>query len=80
MCWWSTTSLCSPAWLPPTWNWAGFSTTVCGDGNEAVELARTEDPMVIILDLGLPGLDGVEAFRPTPPEPAMPAAPGSALR
>jgi DNA-binding response OmpR family regulator len=42
---------------------AGFSTTICGNGAEAVELARTEDPTVIILDLGLPGLDGVEACR-----------------
>ena len=42
---------------------AGFSTTITGDGVEAVELARTEDPTVIILDLGLPGLDGVEVCR-----------------
>jgi DNA-binding response OmpR family regulator len=42
---------------------AGFSTTVTGNGVEAVELARTEDPTVIILDLGLPGLDGVEVCR-----------------
>jgi DNA-binding response OmpR family regulator len=42
---------------------AGFSTSVTGNGVEAVELARTEDPTVIILDLGLPGLDGVEVCR-----------------
>jgi DNA-binding response OmpR family regulator len=42
---------------------AGFDTTVTGDGLEAVELARTLDPTVIILDLGLPGLDGVEVCR-----------------
>jgi DNA-binding response OmpR family regulator len=42
---------------------AGFSTTVTGDGLEAVELARRLDPTVIILDLGLPALDGVEVCR-----------------
>ena len=42
---------------------AGFETTICGDGLEAIELARTQDPTVIILDLGLPGLDGVEVCR-----------------
>jgi len=42
---------------------AGFDTTVTGDGLEAVQLARTLDPTVIILDLGLPGLDGVEVCR-----------------
>ena len=42
---------------------AGFDTTVTGDGLEAVELARILDPTVIILDLGLPGLDGVEVCR-----------------
>ena len=43
---------------------AGFG--VCAgakDGIEAVELARLHVPDVIVLDLGLPGLDGVEATR-----------------
>lgn len=42
---------------------AGFATTVTGDGLQAVELARELDPTVVILDLGLPGLDGVEVCR-----------------
>jgi DNA-binding response OmpR family regulator len=42
---------------------AGFDTTITGDGLDAVELARRLDPTVIILDLGLPGLDGVEVCR-----------------
>lgn len=41
----------------------GFEVTVCGNGVEAVTLARQVDPDVIVLDLGLPGLDGVEVCR-----------------
>jgi DNA-binding response OmpR family regulator len=42
---------------------AGFETTVSGDGLEALQLARQLDPTVVILDLGLPGMDGVEVCR-----------------
>ncbi|MFN3340040.1 MAG: response regulator [Dietzia sp.] len=41
----------------------GFEVTVTGDGAEAVTLARSVDPDVIVLDLGLPGLDGIEVCR-----------------
>ena len=41
----------------------GFEVTVTGDGTEAVSLARAVDPDVVVLDLGLPGLDGVEVCR-----------------
>jgi two-component system, response regulator PdtaR len=43
---------------------AGFE--VCGearDGVEAVELARTEEPDVAVLDVKMPRLDGIEAAR-----------------
>jgi len=40
-----------------------FDVTVVSDGPSAVEAARTVDPDVIVLDLGLPGLDGLEVCR-----------------
>ena len=42
---------------------AGFEVTISGNGAEALSLARGIDPDVIVLDLGLPGLDGVEVCR-----------------
>lgn len=42
---------------------AGYEVETTGDGREAVTLTRELDPAVIILDLGLPGMDGVEVCR-----------------
>jgi DNA-binding response OmpR family regulator len=42
---------------------AGHVTTAVGDGPSAVGLARDEDFDLLILDLGLPGLDGTEVLR-----------------
>jgi DNA-binding response OmpR family regulator len=42
---------------------AGYEVTQAHTGPEALELARSLDPDVIILDLGLPGLDGLEVCR-----------------
>ena len=41
----------------------GFRTSVVHDGMEAVEVARDTAPDVVVLDLGLPGMDGVEVCR-----------------
>ena len=41
----------------------GFEFTVTGRGDKAVQLARTERPDVILMDLSLPGLSGLEAIR-----------------
>jgi len=41
----------------------GFSTTAVADGLEASEIARDEHFDLLILDLGLPGLDGREVLR-----------------
>lgn len=42
---------------------AGLVTRTVADGLSAVELAREWAPEVVILDLGLPGLDGIEVCR-----------------
>jgi CheY-like chemotaxis protein len=43
---------------------AGFAVLASArDGEQAVELARTHTPDVIVLDLALPGVDGVETSR-----------------
>jgi DNA-binding response OmpR family regulator len=42
---------------------AGYATTVVGDGEDAVLLADDTDFDLLILDLGLPGLDGQEVLR-----------------
>ena len=41
----------------------GFEVTLSHDGAQAVSTAREADPDVIVLDLGLPGMDGVEVCR-----------------
>ena len=42
---------------------AGFEVLVSGDGRVALELARRRQPDLVVLDLGLPGLDGLEVTR-----------------
>jgi DNA-binding response OmpR family regulator len=41
----------------------GFEVDSAGDGPTALDIARQTDPDVIVLDLGLPGMDGVEVCR-----------------
>ena len=42
---------------------AGFEVTTAGSGDEALMRARTERPDLVVLDLGLPGLDGLDVTR-----------------
>ena len=42
---------------------AGFDVTVVGDGSSAVASARGDRSDLIVLDLGLPGMDGLDVAR-----------------
>jgi DNA-binding response OmpR family regulator len=42
---------------------AGFSVQGARDGHEALMRARTDRPDLVVLDLGLPGLDGLDVTR-----------------
>jgi two-component system alkaline phosphatase synthesis response regulator PhoP len=42
---------------------AGFEVLTAGDGKGALVLARSRKPDLIVLDLGLPGLDGLDVIR-----------------
>lgn len=42
---------------------AGFTLVVAPDGERGVAMAATEAPDLILMDLGLPGIDGWEATR-----------------
>ncbi len=42
---------------------AGFAVRVAGNGEAALQLVRRERPDLVVLDLGLPGLDGLDVTR-----------------
>jgi two-component system alkaline phosphatase synthesis response regulator PhoP len=42
---------------------AGFSVLIAGEGAGALALARERRPDLVVLDLGLPGLDGIEVAK-----------------
>lgn len=42
---------------------AGYDVATAHTGPDAVEAARVQSPDVVVLDLGLPGLDGIEVCR-----------------
>ena len=49
----------------------GYRVCQAGDAPAAIALARTERPNLILMDLGLPGLDGVEATRRLKADPVL---------
>jgi two-component system cell cycle response regulator DivK len=41
----------------------GYTVLIASDGEKAIGVAAAEQPAIILMDLGLPGLDGWEATR-----------------
>lgn len=53
----------------------GYDVVMAVDGREGVELARTADPDLILMDLSLPIMDGWEATRTLKGDPATQGIP-----
>lgn len=53
----------------------GFEVVVAGDGVQALHLARSASPTLILMDMNLPLLDGWEATRQLKAEPATASLP-----
>jgi DNA-binding response OmpR family regulator len=51
---------------------SGFAVLVAADGPSALQQARTRRPDLVVLDLGLPGLDGLDVTRALRREGALP--------
>jgi DNA-binding response OmpR family regulator len=51
---------------------AGFEVIVSSDGQAALHVARTRRPDLLVLDLGLPGLDGLDVARSLRRESELP--------
>jgi DNA-binding response OmpR family regulator len=51
---------------------AGFAVITAADGPSALMMARTRKPDVVVLDLGLPGMDGLDVARTLRRESSVP--------
>lgn len=58
---------------------AGFEILVAADGMQGIALTASEQPSLVIMDLGLPVLDGWEATRRLKADPATRHIPVIAL-
>jgi len=41
----------------------GYEVVAASNGEEAIELAKRENPQVILLDIEMPGVDGIETCK-----------------
>ena len=53
----------------------GYRTIEAGTGEEGVQLAREQQPALVLMDIQLPGISGVEAFRELRGDPMTRAIP-----
>lgn len=54
---------------------AGFVVVAAHSGEEGVDLAHVASPDLVLMDLGLPGIDGTEALRRLRADPATATVP-----
>ena len=58
---------------------AGYNVLIAADGLQAVEMALSKRPNMILMDVAMPGIDGIEAMRRIKAEiPAQPIVIASA--
>ena len=57
----------------------GFEVVIATDGQQGVDLARTEDPALILMDMSLPVMDGWTATRTLKEDPDTQGIPIIAL-
>jgi DNA-binding response OmpR family regulator len=54
---------------------AGYRVLLASDGERALELVASAEPVLLVLDIGLPGIDGLEVCRQVRSRPATATLP-----
>jgi two-component system phosphate regulon response regulator PhoB len=54
---------------------AGYRVLEAGDGEQALELIRSQQPALVVLDLMLPGMDGLDLCRTVKADPILKCIP-----
>jgi len=57
----------------------GYQTIEAGTGEEGVQMARDQHPVLVLMDIQLPGISGVEALQQLRADPATSAVPVIAI-